>query len=520
MDDATPDRVELERALRDERSMRHRVEQRNADLAARVELWRNRADERTARIRQLEAERDIPWLRRLRKRIRRIMRETDREPAPREVIVTTEQPAPPRLPPRLPIVRVAGAVSHPGLRPVLETSSPVALDGIAGADVALVEPAAYERLPTPAKEALAEWSGLIGRQPLVVWCSDRQLRGLGDLIGERDLVAAGDATDAGKLAADLGRPVRHAPPSFDPNEHNPQHRRPTGGLPPPADLAEPTATLIRRAARGDAEEDSTGVALRRWAYRNHAPWVRARELFESAGLAIPAATDPITAILVSNRPDHVVAAATRILEQRSPGFRLVVGLHGFAAPDALRSIADSTPVPVDIHVLPERLTLGECLNTVIAVSPGRVLAKIDDDDYYGPSYLDDALQAMAYTDAQIVGKGAHYTYLAGADRTVLRRPRLEEQVIETMTTGASLVFARSVWDAVRFPHKTVQEDTWFLGAARAAGATVYANTRFEFTYVRSGEDHTWQTEEQTFETGAVAAWDGLHPEKAFVTDLR
>ncbi len=43
-----------------------------------------------------------------------------------------------------------------------------------------------------------------------------------------------------------------------------------------------------------------------------------------------------------------------------------------------------------------------------------IIAKFDDDDYYGPKYLSDSLKAFDETDAKLIGKGgATFVYLVG-----------------------------------------------------------------------------------------------------------
>ncbi|KGM46290.1 glycosyl transferase family 2, partial [Neobacillus niacini] len=46
---------------------------------------------------------------------------------------------------------------------------------------------------------------------------------------------------------------------------------------------------------------------------------------------------------------------------------------------------------VTIYQLPQNYTLGECLNYGIEKAKYDVIAKFDDDDYYGPEYLTEAM---------------------------------------------------------------------------------------------------------------------------------
>ncbi|RST76319.1 glycosyltransferase family 2 protein [Siminovitchia acidinfaciens] len=65
---------------------------------------------------------------------------------------------------------------------------------------------------------------------------------------------------------------------------------------------------------------------------------------------------------------------------------------------------------VSIYQLPEEVTLGECLNYGTEKAKHGYVAKFDDDDYYGPEYISQAMEAFENTDAVLVGKRTTYTY--------------------------------------------------------------------------------------------------------------
>ena len=59
---------------------------------------------------------------------------------------------------------------------------------------------------------------------------------------------------------------------------------------------------------------------------------------------------------------------------------------------------------VTIYQLPEEKTLGECLNFGIEKARYNIVAKFDDDDYYSPYYLTEAMRIFLTTDAQVSWK--------------------------------------------------------------------------------------------------------------------
>ncbi len=69
---------------------------------------------------------------------------------------------------------------------------------------------------------------------------------------------------------------------------------------------------------------------------------------------------------------------------------------------------------IKIYKLSENISLGRCLNFGVNKAKFNIIAKFDDDDYYGPKYLSDSLKAFDETDAKLIGKGgATFVYLVG-----------------------------------------------------------------------------------------------------------
>lgn len=549
MDDTGPNR-DLEQAIRDERARRRAAEGRIEELTDRADLWRRRAEERSSRIEriledQAEKEKRFGLVRRLftRGKPAQSVTEASTTETPRtgsaKVSVRDRSTSRPR--PSISSVMVVAAVEDPGLarclsafdlRP-LSTATPADLES---ADLVVVEPKALAAEPG-GEERLAAWAGEIGRQPLIVWATGEDISNLSPLLERGDALAAADPDTASALDA------THLPGCFDPALHHP--RRPAAaegaseeerdgawlsldgeGRPllvkgGEALLSAPPLWLIEAAASGAGFDVSAGAgtAARRWAYRHHAPWVRAGRLLEMAGLHAPDPMPRIAGILISNRPESVPAAIARILGQTHTATELVVGIHGAAIGAEIERALSAASIPVELIALDAGLTLGECLNRAISRTSAPLLAKIDDDDHYGPAHFEDGFHTLSYSGAGIVGKGAQYTYLASRDSTVLRRPGQEEMLIEGSPNGATLLFRRSVWDEVGFPHRPRQVDTGFLRAARSVGATVYAGSRWEFCYVRKPEGHTWEADDSVFLTGSEPAWDGFHPERVEVADV-
>ena len=99
---------------------------------------------------------------------------------------------------------------------------------------------------------------------------------------------------------------------------------------------------------------------------------------------------------------------------------------------------------IKIFRLDKSISLGECLNFAVAKSKYCIISKFDDDDYYGPNYLVDLVNAFKYTEASIVGKYSVYFNLEEHDSLVLRFPSHENRYIKYVS-GSTLTFKKEIF---------------------------------------------------------------------------
>ena len=116
---------------------------------------------------------------------------------------------------------------------------------------------------------------------------------------------------------------------------------------------------------------------------------------------------------------------------------------------------------------------------------------MDDDDFYAPNYMLDMVHALSYSRADVVGKQAHYVFVAESDVTVLRY-RDREHRFTTAVMGPTLTAGRSVFENVQFQSLSLGEDTAFLSDVKNGGGTIYSVDRFNYFQYRGNADHTWK----------------------------
>jgi len=147
---------------------------------------------------------------------------------------------------------------------------------------------------------------------------------------------------------------------------------------------------------------------------------------------------------------------------------------------------------VSVYQLPENENLGACLAFAINKAKYEFIAKFDDDDYYAPFYLSEAMQALGKTNADIVGKRSLYMYMTEKKQLFLRHPSRENR-------WSKLVCKREIFQAVPFTNRKVGTMIQFVRDCCEKGFTVYSSSRFNYTYVRREDNsHTWNPGEKYF----------------------
>lgn len=509
-----------DQVLRDERSLRLAAERRSAELNEAVATWRRRAEERAERIERLERERELPVVRRAVRTARRAWQSPDEQLADDAALATAPGTEPTgsrhdvaTTSPRhrgFPSTRVVALVASDALRPLVDQWLPLDAEDERSwheTDVVVMDDDAWRQSDGGLRERLTRWAGSEGRSPWV-----RLRTGAADTdvpAGDLEL-RCGASGDSPRIVAPLAPDV------------------PSGWTEPAVvveqlDWDDPPDDLVAaagagRLVRAGADEERSRALAHRLAWRDHAPWSVAGSVLRAAGVDAAPAPTGVAALVVSMRPDEVVGAVRRVLASTHVDLEVVVGLHGFTASDELRRVVDAAAVPVTVLDLDRDRSLGACLNAAAAASTSPYLAKIDDDDHYGPGHLEDQLTAALRTGAALVGKAEQFTYVQSADRTVRRRVGTSHRWIDGVPTGGTWLLRRAVWERAPFPHRASRVDDLALGAIRADGGEVYVTGPWEFCFTRRTSGHTWVTDDESFLAGARPAWDGRRPSRVELGD--
>lgn len=192
-----------------------------------------------------------------------------------------------------------------------------------------------------------------------------------------------------------------------------------------------------------------------------------------------------------DRPRFLPLALAGYRQQTYPHRELIVVDDGDRFPAAEEAVAQAGGRL--LRVAPGT-PLGSKLNAGIAVARGQLIQKIDDDDWYGPTFLAamvDTLRARWATVCRptLVFLSPFLFFDVGAWR--MHRSRRGH------LPGATLLFPRDLWEEAPFRPLPGDEDVWFLLDHARLGATAATADAIE-TYLAvrhaglgADRGHTW-----------------------------
>ena len=271
---------------------------------------------------------------------------------------------------------------------------------------------------------------------------------------------------------------------------------------PPSELPQPEsqeeAELVLRAfVRSRELRDRTVHLAQRRIWHEHTYTHRAMSIMDSIGVEY---SDPIprsvSVVVSTNRPEHLSNVLKTHAAQKLENRELIIVQHGFgSSPEMLSHAADLGIENLVLIDAPGSDSLGACLNRGIEAASGDIIAKMDDDDIYGEHYLTDQLAALRYSNADLVGKQAHYLHLRNRDIVMCRFPEREHRFTD-LVMGPTLMGSRELFRRNPFADRTLGEDTDLQRRLVSDGARIYSADRFNFVQVRDSHSHTWNVEDE------------------------
>lgn len=215
-----------------------------------------------------------------------------------------------------------------------------------------------------------------------------------------------------------------------------------------------------------------------------------------------AAPPSVAVVCVTNRPEQAEHVCATIARQAGVGtLRVVIVLND---EEGESSVFERLLGHLDLSIVhrPPPTSLGVCLNTGWELAGTRYVAKIDDDDVYGPHYLRDAVRVLRWSAAAVVGKHTYLARLHGSATTVLRFPG-HEWAYSGFVAGGTIVADTERTGGARFGDSTTGEDSAFLAAVEQCGGLVLATSPLDFVQARHAHN-TWQLDDAAFARDALS----------------
>lgn len=159
---------------------------------------------------------------------------------------------------------------------------------------------------------------------------------------------------------------------------------------------------------------------------------------------------------------------------------------------------------VSVYKQSQNKTLGTCLNFAIQKASYPLIAKMDDDDYYAPKYLQQAVQEMEKREADIVGKMSVTTFFEGENLIAIRKPGHENEFLNEVNFGyphlggGTMVWKKNLIRFVRFRNRNIGEDVLFQMDCFNKGFQVYSTSKNQYVSIRREDKttHTWRGEDE------------------------
>lgn len=148
---------------------------------------------------------------------------------------------------------------------------------------------------------------------------------------------------------------------------------------------------------------------------------------------------------------------------------------------------------IRIFKIDESISLGKCLNFGVHRAKYDIIAKFDDDDYYGPKYLSDSLRYFGSTHASLIGKATIFVYFKEDKILALKDPGLENQYVNFIN-GSTFIFRKDLFNLVQFRDVSTSEDLLFCRDCIDKELKIYSGNPYHLVYIRHSnlDKHTWK----------------------------
>lgn len=147
---------------------------------------------------------------------------------------------------------------------------------------------------------------------------------------------------------------------------------------------------------------------------------------------------------------------------------------------------------IKIYKLPQEVNLGQCLNFGVSKAKYDIIAKFDDDDYYGKRYLSEMYNAFN-NNCDIVGKSRIYYYFEELKELRLSSLQEENNYVNWIA-GPTICFKKEIFSRVKFRDIPSKVDKYFINDCLKHRFKIYSTSINNFIIYRDvdSQNHTWK----------------------------
>lgn len=225
----------------------------------------------------------------------------------------------------------------------------------------------------------------------------------------------------------------------------------------------------------------------------------------------------VTAVCVSKRPWFAPNVARMLKAQTGVDVKVIYVAHGEETnEEEVKTAFHEFESFKFMRITGEDKVLADGLNLALDSCDTDIVAKIDDDDHYGPNYLLDSCLALQYSGAALVGKTSFFCYVESTNDFALRFPGKHYRYFKRVQ-GGTLVWSREMTGTLKFTQVRQGTDSIFIKDLLDSGRKVFSADPFNFVHVRysSGNNHTWAIDDAKFLEAAKKLGSGLMLDVAF-----
>ncbi len=204
----------------------------------------------------------------------------------------------------------------------------------------------------------------------------------------------------------------------------------------------------------------------------------------------------VSIITCTNKKNHMDIILNNYIRQNHLKKELIIILNNNQL--KIDNWRNKTNEYIKIYQLDQNISLGECLNFATNKCKYPIIAKFDDDDYYGPKYLTDSIKSFYYTNADIIGKYSTFVYFKKDNILALRNINRDNKYVFRVE-GPTLIFKKEILEKIKFKSKNLGEDLTFCKDALKNGLKIYSTNIYHYLYIRnSSKNHTWNISNEYF----------------------